>query len=336
MGSSPTFLVAGPMNQLQPQPVPPVSVVMAVFNGADGVRRTLDGILTQSFAEFELIVVDDGSTDRTPEILAEYREEDSRIRIITQENRGLTEALIAGCDSARGQLIARQDVGDFSLEHRLARQVEYLDQHPNVVAVGTGFRSRGPGGEYLGESVRQLEPEDVTRIFLEQGVGISHTSAMFRAEAYRRAGGYRPEFRFAQDFDLWYRMTRVGRLGEVPEVLLEMGVDIGGISSTSHDRQRRLATLARQSHQRLLAGADDTEILQEAERTSWGEIPQSEVIPARQARARAEFFIGSQLYSLGDGRCRHYFRRAIQHSPLWLRPWAKITLSCLTLQPRRD
>ena len=315
---------------------PAISVVMGVYNGGDAVLATIESVLDQSFRDFEFIIVDDGSTDGSREVLADFATGDERIVVVSQPNGGLTNALIAGCKRARGEVIARQDVGDRSLPTRFERQYDYLSANAGVVAVGAGCRRIGPAGEFLGEASRDVSPEEVTRGFLEDGIGISHTVAMFRRSAYEQVGGYRKQFRFAQDTDLWFRMTRVGKLAELPEILFEWGIDVDGISSASHDRQRRLATLARESFEcGFKGGQDDSCILEDAEATSWKELPPSRVILPRDARANAEFFIGSQLYTLGDGRCREYLKRAIAQRPFRARPWAKLFFSYLKRQSSR-
>ena len=308
---------------------------MGVYNGASQLGATVESILGQTFQDFEFIVVDDGSTDESAQLLKQFASKDPRVVIVTQPNAGLTNALVNGCQHARGEFIARQDVGDRSLPERFAKQVEYLERNSDVAAVGAGCRRVGPSGEYLGETSRTLTPQQVTRAFLDDGVGISHTVAMYRTNAYRAAGGYRPEFRFAQDTDLWHRISRIGRLAELPEILFEWGIDIDGISSTSHDRQRTLAMLARDSYEKIERGEDDSDVLRDAEQTSWGSIPQSSVISPRAALANAEFFIGSQLFSVGDRRCRQYLIRAIRQRPFWIRPWAKVALSYFKM-PRND
>lgn len=306
---------------------PQVSVVMSVFNGDEDLAGTIESILSQSFCDFEFIIVDDGSTDGTSAILKDYADRDSRIVIVTQQNTGLTRALIRGCDRARGEFIARQDVGDRSLTNRIERQVAYLEKNPSVVALGAGSRRVGPDSEFLGETLRDLSPEKITRQLIDGGAGISHPVAMYRREAYEKVGGYRSEFAFAQDADLWYRLSQEGMLAELPEVLFEWSIDTGGISASKRVIQSELAELARVSYRERKSGGDDAEILKRAALLSASGRSKSSEATRRASRASAEFFIGSQLFNLGDRRCRHYLLRAIRFRPFWIRAWGKVFLS---------
>src|SRR5258708_7128795 len=202
-----------------------ISVVMGVYNGAGTLAGTLDGILAQTYRDFECIVVDDGSTDETPHILAEYAARDSRIRVITQPNAGLTRALIAGCAAASGQYIARHDAGDLSDPRRFELQVHALDADPELVFVSCWTEYAGPDLERLytargaGMAVKSSRIVDLR---CEHGVtdGLTHHgSVMFRRDAYERTGGYRPQFFYGQDWDLWYRLAEQGAFQIIPEAL---------------------------------------------------------------------------------------------------------------------
>src|SRR5437867_4347597 len=114
---------------------PSISVVLPVYNCPHYVGEAIDSILAQSYADFELIVINDGSTDETPRVLERVR--DSRVRLYAQENRGLAATLNRGIELARGRYIARQDQDDASLPERLEKQVAFLDAHPNCALVGT-------------------------------------------------------------------------------------------------------------------------------------------------------------------------------------------------------
>ena len=121
---------------------PDISVVMSVYNGATRLRETVDSVLSQQGVSLEFIIVDDGSTDQSSEILKEYVEADARVDLIRQENRGLTRALITGCAQAKGRYIARQDAGDISLPGRLKKQQDVLESDPtgSFVSCGTAVR----------------------------------------------------------------------------------------------------------------------------------------------------------------------------------------------------
>jgi glycosyltransferase involved in cell wall biosynthesis len=221
---------------------PEVSVVMSVYNGASHLAATLDSILSQEGVEFEFIVVNDGSKDKSGQILNEYAQRDSRLRIIHQENTGLTRALIRGCDAARGEFIARQDAGDISLPGRLARQTVILDAEPAVVMVSCATRFVGPFDEALytvTQSGEELE-QGLRQLTIEKVRGPSHHgSAMFRRPTYEQVGGYRTAFPVAQDLDLWMRISEVGRCLSMPEVLYQAKLAPGSISAIRRDEQLR-------------------------------------------------------------------------------------------------
>lgn len=292
---------------------PRISVVMPVYNGERGLAATLDSILSQSLKDFELIVVDDGSTDATPEILGRCR--DRRLRVLTQENRGLTRALIRGCEEARGGVIARHDCGDRSQPDRLARQLAILDAEPDVVLVSCHTRYEAPGGETL--YIAAGDGETVQQSLLHDGPdsirGLSHHgSAMFRRDTYLRAGGYRPQFRVAQDLDLWLRMAPIGRIAFVPEVLYEATMDATAISARNRLEQLDAARIALQ----LRDGGDPATLLEQAAAVRTP-APRS----TRRAEADTFYFFASCLRNQGDPHWTRYAGTAIRRNPLLLRAW---------------
>ncbi|HVE71686.1 MAG TPA: glycosyltransferase family 2 protein [Thermoanaerobaculia bacterium] len=289
-----------------------ISVVMSVYNGAAHVRASLKSVLAQTHRDLEAIVVDDGSTDATPRILADMARADSRVRVLTQENLGLTRALIRGCSEARGTYIARQDSGDRSHPRRLARQLEAFRE--GVVLVSCSTRYLGPEDEVLYEV--EADGEEVRRSLLSDGIdrirGLTHHgSAVFRRDAYVAAGGYRPQFRYAQDLDLWIRMAAIGEIVIVPEVLYEASLDPAAISARNRSQQIASASLALQ----LRDSSDPEPLLREV-----ANIGPSAKGSAR-GEARALYFIASCLRRRGDPRWRGYARRAIRRDPLLLRTW---------------
>jgi glycosyltransferase involved in cell wall biosynthesis len=307
---------------------PKVSVVMSVYNGASHLAATLDSILSQEGVELEFIVVNDGSRDKSAQILGEYAQRDSRLRIIHQENTGLTRALIRGCDSAQGEFIARQDAGDISLPGRLACQRVILDADPAGVLVSCATRFVGPSDEELytvAQSSEELE-EGLRQLTIEKVRGPSHHgSTMFRRSTYEQVGGYRAAFPIAQDLDLWMRVSEVGRCFAMPEMLYQAKWAPGAISATRRDEQLRATHSIVACAAARRAGRDEAEDL-----SRW----QSELagLRARAAggrgrstdreHARFYYFIARTLRRHRPDLSRLYYWKSIRSWVLYPRAWA--------------
>lgn len=207
---------------------PSLSVVIGAYNCVATIDETLGSVLRQANQDTEVVVVDDGSTDDMPRLLAAWSASDRRLRVIRQDNAGLTRALVRGCSAARGDYIARQDVGDLSLPGRFRLQLTFLDAHPECSMVACGHRVRAPYGEIMDEVRWEDGGAALTRILraarVEELQTPHHGSVMFRRDAYERVGGYRPAFYFSQDLDLWMRLVEVGDLGMIDEVLYEVAL----------------------------------------------------------------------------------------------------------------
>lgn len=205
------------------KPAPKVSVVCAWYNRADYIRDTIDSILAQDFDDFEMVVVNDGSPDpRVRQLLDGY--DDPRLRVIHQENRGFTPTIRRAIQESRGELIAVQGAGDISLPQRLGRQVAALEQDGAAVGSGTSHENIMIGGRTDGlRLVVDFPFDEVTRRELLQQIGspLNHGDLMYRRSVYDRVGGYRPFFRFGQDFDLTLRMSRYGHFRICREVLYQ-------------------------------------------------------------------------------------------------------------------
>lgn len=198
---------------------PAISVVMSVYNGEVYLAEAVESILAQTFRDFEFIIIDDGSKDRTGLMLAEYARRDERVRVVAQENRGRAESLNRGIEMARAELIARMDADDVALPERLAQQWEFLQAHPEVGLLGTAVENIGPGGEKLGTYVPVTEDGDLRQIML-QWCPFRHPTILMRKEIALKAGGYRKALRDADDYDLWLRMAERARMANLPEPLL--------------------------------------------------------------------------------------------------------------------
>lgn len=194
-----------------------VSVVMAVRDGERWLREAVDSALGQTLADLEIIVVDDGSTDRTAAILAAYR--DPRLSVLRQPPAGLTRSLNRGLRLATAPLVARLDADDVALPERLARQAAFVDAHPEVGLVGTGCREIGAAGEPLG-SYRPPEDDAGIRRALIRRNPFVHSSVMVRRSLLEQAGGYDEGLAVAQDYDLWLRLAPLTRMANLPEPLV--------------------------------------------------------------------------------------------------------------------
>lgn len=194
-----------------------VSVLMSVYNGQKYLREAIDSILVQTFTNFEFLIIDDCSTDDTPQIINSYR--DRRIRYIRNEsNLGLAAALNRGLDSARGEYIARMDADDVSLPDRLARQVDFMDNHPETGVCGSWVKTTG---ELRGRIWRYpVDPDSIVCGLLFEPP-LAHPSVMMRRQLFRQNGlYYDPLFKRAQDYDLWVRASEVLSFANIDEVLL--------------------------------------------------------------------------------------------------------------------
>ncbi len=185
---------------------PAISVLCAVHNGEAFIEKSVQSVLTQTFKDFELLLIDDGSTDQTPRILNELASTDSRIRVFYWENRGLTRTLSEGLTLCKAPLIARQDDDDISLPNRLKLQKAFLDSHPETAVIGCRYLSIDNQGNIIGKSNVPLTSAAVKRALLTHNV-IAHSGAMFRRQAVLDLGGYNPNYKTAQDYDLWCRVA---------------------------------------------------------------------------------------------------------------------------------
>lgn len=206
-------------------PEPVVSILIPVFNGVDTVEESVRSLIEQTFDDFEIIAVDDGSSDGTGALLDDMARQDRRLRVLHLPHAGLIPALNAGLAECRGGFIARMDADDICHADRLRLQVELMRAQPEVSVCGSLVKSFPPedvkGGflKYEAWLNSLVTHEEITRdIFVESP--LAHPSVMMRADDLRAVGGYR-EMGWPEDYDLWLRFHAVGkRFAKVPEVLL--------------------------------------------------------------------------------------------------------------------
>lgn len=202
------------------QTLPKVSVILPAYNAEQYLAAAIESILGQTFTDFEFIIVDDGSTDRTGEIIRSYARVDARIRLLpNKRNLGIVESLNRGIRESRGIYIARMDHDDISLPRRLAVQVEFLDSRPSTALVASNVILIDEAGEAFG--IRRL-PESHEEIadLTVLGNQIVHPTVMIRKEALEEVRGY-PKIAHAEDYALWIEMISHGmRLYTIQEPLV--------------------------------------------------------------------------------------------------------------------
>lgn len=165
-----------------------VTVLMAVYNGAKFLREAIDSIVCQSYRDFELLIIDDGSTDETAEILDAYAQQDPRIRIVHQPNVGLAQSPSNGLAMAAGEIIIRMDADDVSAPERIARQLACLTAHPGVAAVGASLQYIGEAGQPMHLGKYALAPDDVFNAPLAANSGRVLLAVAKRKEAVLAVG----------------------------------------------------------------------------------------------------------------------------------------------------
>lgn len=203
-------------------PAPAVSVVMPLYNARRYVSEAVRSILGQTFTNFELIVIDDGSTDGSCDIVKSVAESDPRLRLVRQENRGVSAAANLGTELARARFLARMDADDISLPMRLEKQVAFLREHPEYVAVGSRVMFIDDEGDELYEMPGiHLTHIEIDRGLMEVEWAILQPAVMMHTAAVRKVGGYRADLHIHEDHDLFLKLAEIGKLANLPEVLLK-------------------------------------------------------------------------------------------------------------------
>jgi glycosyltransferase involved in cell wall biosynthesis len=235
-----------------PSRAPAISIVMSAYNNVAYVEAAVRSILAQSFRDFEFIIIDDGSTDGTGEVLRRFAESDCRIRLVSRENKGLTVSLNEGLAMARGELIARMDADDIALKDRLAKQVAHLAAHPEVVALGTRIETIDPFGSPLERPQHHLDHAAIdAELIRGSGWALVHPTVIMRAAALKQLGGYREEWNNTEDLDLFLRLAEIGKVANLPDVLLQYRQHLGSVNHQKFERQMKIKrTILEQAHAR--------------------------------------------------------------------------------------
>ena len=200
--------------------MPAVSIVMSVYNGARFVEQTVHSVLAQTLQDFEFIIIDDGSRDGSAEILERLAAQDSRIRLVRQENRGLIASLNRGIELTQAEYIARIDADDLMMPERLAVQAAFLDAYPEVGVVSSNADTIDAEGNVIGQWVKPSS-DTALRWHLLFSPPMMHPSVMYRKSVVVAAGMYATDAPHAEDFDLWVRLSPVTTFHNLPQKLTQ-------------------------------------------------------------------------------------------------------------------
>jgi hypothetical protein len=235
----------------------PVTVLMSVYNGARFLNESVESIRNQTFDDFEFLIIDDGSNDESAEILAAHAAADRRIRILKQENRGLTAALNRGFEEATSEYVARMDADDVARPDRLQVQVSFLNSNPDITVVGSAIEVIDGEGRATNTIRLPEEPDRICRHMRQLGCALAHPTVVMRRAAVIEAGGLRRAYLHAEDYDLWLRMIERHRFANVAEVLLSYRRHEASVSSQYLQQQILSAMCARTVAKRRLEGKSD-------------------------------------------------------------------------------
>ncbi|HEY9770412.1 MAG TPA: glycosyltransferase [Coleofasciculaceae cyanobacterium] len=201
--------------------IPKVSILMCVYNGETYLSEAIASILKQSYTDFEFVIVDDGSTDSTRRILSDYAAKDERIVLIyNQHNLGLEKSLNKGLAATKGKYLVRQDADDISLPNRLQLQVDFLDTHPEVGAVGSSVEFIDRQGTVLGKQDIPEDHHSLQALLLINNY-LWHSSMTIRRSLLQKLGGYNEQMLHAEDYDLWWRISCNSYLATLSDILLQ-------------------------------------------------------------------------------------------------------------------
>lgn len=237
-----------------------ISVVMTVYNDERFLDYSINSILEQTFLDFEFIIVNDGSTDKTKAILEKYALKDERIKIINQKNSGTTIAANYGIKISKGEYIARLDSDDYSYPYRLEYEKKILDENPCIGLVGGGIEIIDMENNIIGE--RNIFAKNPKRVLKHRCI-FQQSDVMFRKSIFEMVGGYREKFKNAQDYDLWLRMSEKCDIYKSQMILGQWRLNAGGYTlSRSKEQKSEVKQIKYFYNQRNKTGKDNYPIYQ--------------------------------------------------------------------------
>ncbi len=211
-----------------------ISVLMPAYNSERYIGPAIESILSQTFTEFEFIIIDDGSRDRTVNIIKSYLRKDRRICFISRQHRGISATRNELLSKASGEFIAVMDADDIALPERLESQINFLNSHPEVVCLGSAQQWIDEAGRYLWIHPEPERDMEIQQSLLVGKTCINNSSAMMRREAVIHAGGYDESLAQAEDLDLFLRLGEIGKLANLSDPLIQYRQHANSISDRRH------------------------------------------------------------------------------------------------------
>lgn len=289
--------------------LPAMSVVVGAYNAQKYVSQAVQSILGQTFSDFEFIIVDDGSTDHTLKILREYEKKDPRVKVIASPHGGIVDAANTGIRSAQCELIARADADDVAFPQRLQVQIRFMQDHPEVAALGAQMLLIDPYGVPLLETRLPLDHEGIEKEMLGgSGWAMPQPVAMVRRRAIMEVGCYRKEYEWAEDLDLFLRLAEHNRLANLPDVLVKYRIHLQSTNHTKYQHQLTLKrSLVAEAYQRRGMTMPD----------NWTFTPRKVLPPDQQYRHWAWKALAAGYLPAA----RRHALSALRHSPLNRQSW---------------
>ena len=293
---------------------PAISVIIPVYNADRYLETAIASVQVQTFGDFEIIAVDDGSTDHSKVILDRIAATEPRLRVLSRPNTGIVGALNDALAAARGEFVARMDADDLCLPERFEKQVAFLRNNPDCACIGSAFLYIDSADFFIKECTRPTEHASIERELLSGNGGvIIHPSAMFRREAIERVGRYRESAQWIEDLDLYLRLAQVGKLSNLPEVLFHYRFHEQSVNFTRNQGRykRKLDVLAEAYAARNL-------------RFERAAFPPPDFKSAISTDDLRDFAVTSLQYGR-QGRPWHYVLRALRTEPTARASWRTLT-----------
>ncbi len=291
--------------------MPKISVVMPVYNGERYVEAAVNSILAQTVTDFEFIIIDDGSKDRTAALLSAAAARDQRIRVISQENRGIAPSLNHGLRLAKGDWIARMDADDIALPDRFALQMRHLESDPDCGVLGGQILLTDPEDRPLLRMSHPIYHKEIVAAIMKGSPAFSHPAVLFRRDIALAIGGYSDRFEHAEDADFFLRMAEKTKLANLPDLVLRYRQHFKSIGHVQFKAQSA-------SHNRAIAEA--------AERLG---LPPPQAVQSMPHETSDAIYVRWAWWALNDGfvdTARYYARKVVREKPF--RPASWRLLAC--------